>query len=326
MPEREQGQESSIRSPRIHFLKDLDYFFVLRPLILIPSWNFLLIGAYLARQERGLNFDLVLALMIYTCVMGGVYIVNQIIDRDTDRINRKLFIISEGHISLKAAYAELAILWTSALILSLKFGLVFLSLIVLSMLLGIMYSVTPFKFKSRPVLDMFANAFGYGLVNCLVGWLIFKPLDCSALVRFLPYVLSIAAVFINTTVVDIEGDKKTGSRTTAIFLGKRNSYILASLLMTGATLIAWFNKDLICLMPAIVSLPLFFYIMFANLVSDNASRRLTIASFRLPGLIFTLITGYIYPVYFIFVVLLFAGMRLYYRYRFNMEYPTLGGG
>ena len=258
--------------------------------------------------------------------MGGVYIVNQIIDRETDRINRKLFIISEGHINLKAAWIEFTTLWVLALILSLKFGLVFLLFIMLSMLLGIMYSVSPFKFKSRPVLDMLANAFGYGMINCLVGWLVFRPISWSVFVCFLPYCLSIAAVFINTTVVDMDGDRAGGAFTTAIYLGKRRAYILASVLMTAAALIAWFNGDVVCLIPAIVSLPLFFYIMFSNLISANGSRKLTIASFRLPGLIFTLITGYIYPLYFIFVVLVFIGMRLYYKYRFNMNYPTLSGG
>ena len=304
----------------------LDFFFVLRPLILIPSWNFLLIGAYLARQKRGLNPDLVLGLLIYTCVMGGVYIINQMIDRDTDRINRKLFIIADGHISLKAAWIELAVLWIIALVLSLRFGAIFLLFIILSMLLGIMYSVPPFKFKARPILDTLANVFGYGLVNCLVGWLMFKPLQYSSLIYFLPYCLSIAAVFINTTIVDIEGDRKTKSCTTAVFFGKKTSYLLATLFMTMAVLVAWFNKDIVCLIPAVISLPLFLYLLFSSLMMDYDMRRLTIASFRLPGLLFTLITAYLYPMYFLFVVPLFAGMRLYYKYRFNLKYPTLSGG
>ncbi len=303
-----------------------DYFFVLRPLIIIPSWNFLLIGAYLARQERGLYPELGIALLIYTCAMGGIYIINQMVDRETDRINRKLFLIADGYISLKAAWIELVLLWVIAILLSIKFGLVFLLFILLSMLLGIMYSAPPFKLKSRPLLDTFANAFGYGIINCFVGWLVIRQFNFDAILSFLPYFLSIAGVFINTTIVDIEGDKKTNARTTAVFFGTKISYAIAALLMISAVLFAWFNRDYICLIPAVISLPIFLYLAFSSFVSRDISRKLTIISFRLPGFIFTLMTVYLYPLYLIIILIVFVGMRLYYKYRFNMEYPTLNGG
>jgi 1,4-dihydroxy-2-naphthoate octaprenyltransferase len=144
--------------------------------------------------------------------------------------------------------------------------------------------------------------------------------------RFLPYFLSICAVFINTTIVDMEGDKKTGESTTAIFLGEGLSYTISTLLMLGAVIVAFMLQDVICLIPAIVALPFFIYITFYFYSKNSVPRKLTIASFRLPGLIFTLITAFLYPPYLLLLILVLVGMRIYYRKRFGISYPTLSHG
>ncbi len=303
-----------------------DYFFVIRPLILIPVWNFLLIGAYLARGKGGFTPKIVLGLLIYTFVMGGVYILNQITDRETDRVNKKLFLISEGYIPLKWAYIEMVFLWLAAVILSLKFGLVFFFFVVISLILGVFYSLPPVKLKSRPMLDTLSNGIGYGVINFGVGWLLLRPFDWAMFNQFIPYFLSISAVFINTTVVDIEGDRKAKDHTTAIFLGENLAYIVSTVLMTCAVVVAFTFKDFICLIPASVSLPLFLYVAIYSITRKRIHRKLTIASFRLPGLIFTIIAALLYPLYFVVLIVVLIGMRIYYKNRFGITYPTLSGG
>lgn len=303
-----------------------DYLFILRPLILIPSWNFLLIGSYLARGESGFTRELVLGLVIYTCIMGGTYILNQIMDRETDRINRKLFLLSEGYISVKVAYSEMICLWLVGLGLSFTVNNLFLMFVVISLVLGILYSVPPFKLKGRPILDTLANGIGYGMINFGVGWLLFRDFQWNMFYRFVPYFLSICAVFINTTIIDMEGDARAHERTTALFLGERTATIVSTVLMAGAVTLSLYLRDVVCLIPAAISLPLFVLAMFFTVQRGMIPRRVVIASFRLPGLLFTAITAVLYPPYFIILVLVFVGMRLYYRHRFNMTYPTLAGG
>ncbi len=303
-----------------------DYLFILRPLILIPCWNFLLIGCYLAQEKGGFSVDIVIGLIIYTCIMGGVYIFNQITDIETDRANKKLFILSEGHVPIKHAYIEMAVLWVAAVLLSLKFSFIFLVFIGISLILGVLYSLPPIKLKGKPLLDTMANGFGYGMINFAVGWLLVRSFDTAMFVRFVPYFLSISAVFINTTVVDIEGDRKAGEKTTAILLGKQVSLVCSTVLMAAAILTAYMMEDLVCLIPAVLSFPLFVYGAVYSLLKNEQNRKLTIASFRLPGLLFTLVTVYLFPLYSIVLLVVFFGMRLYYKKRFGINYPTFAQG
>lgn len=303
-----------------------DCLFILRPLILIPCWNFLLIGTYLAQQKRGFTADILLGLIIYTCLMGGVYILNQITDIESDRINKKLFLLSEGYVPVRYAYIEMVLLWVVAILLALKFSYLFLIFIGISLLLGVFYSLPPVKLKGKPLLDTLSNGFGYGMINFAVGWLLVRSFDMGMFIRFIPYFLSISAVFINTTIVDIEGDRKAGEKTTAILLGKQVSFVCSTVLMAAAILTAYMMKDLVCLIPAALSFPLFVYGTVYSLLKNEQNRKLTIASFRLPGLLFTLVTVYLFPLYSIVLLVVFFGMRLYYKKRFRINYPTFTQG
>ena len=303
-----------------------DYFFILRPLILIPAWNFLLIGSYLASRQGRFTVDIILGMIVYTCVMGGVYILNQIMDIETDRLNKKLFLLSGGYVTTKTAYIEMVILWSIAVLVSMKFGGVFLIFILVSIVMGVMYSLPPVKLKGKPVFDTLANGIGYGMVNFAIGWLLVREFNWHIFLRFLPYFLSISAVFINTTVVDIEGDRKANEITTGVFLGPLLSFVVSTIIMTTAIISAYVQRDYICLIPAALSFPLFVYCAGYTMIKDRVDRRATIASFRLPGLIFTIITAVLYPVYFFILGVVLIGLRVYYKRRFGITYPTLAQG
>lgn len=308
------------------FLKIFDYIFILRPLILIPVWDFFLIGNYLASPPSRFALKPFLGLGVYTMLMGGVYILNQITDISTDRLNKKLFILAEQFIPLKNAYIEMFLLWGASLFLSWFFGLHFFFVIIVSLIIGIFYSLPPIKLKGKPFFDMLSNGIGYGIINFIAGWLMQRPFEWNIFYRFLPYFLSICAVFINTTIVDIEGDRKSGEITTSVFLGEKISYVLSSILMAGAVYTAIIKNDLICLIPASLSLPLFLYITVYCIFTNKIHRNMTILSFRLPGLIFTIIICVIYPVLIPILLIVFAGMKIYYKNRFQLDYPTLTRG
>jgi 4-hydroxybenzoate polyprenyltransferase len=195
--------------------------------------------------------------------------------------------------------------------------------IVISILLGIFYSVPPVKLKGRPIADTLANSIGYGMINFCVGWLLIRHFELSMFSRFIPYFLSISAVFINTTIVDMKGDRRAGEITTAVFLGARVSYMVSTILMLGAVIMAFILNDYICFIPAVISLPLFIYVTVYSFKKNKVHRKLTIASFRLAGLCFTLITAFLYPPYFLILIIVLVGMRIYYKMRFGVVYPTL---
>lgn len=300
----------------------LDYVFLLRPTLLIPVWTFLLLGYYRALEQPTIHFkaepEFLLAFVLYSGLMGGVYILNQIVDRETDRANKKLFLISEGYVPLRYAYVEMIGILVIAFLLSLTFSLSFLIFVLLSLGLGIAYSLSPLKLKGRPFLDLLANSLGYGLLSFGVGWLTIRPISGEMFLRSLPYILSVGGVFVNTTIPDIPGDEKAGDRTTGVFLGHKRSLLLSSILVFLALVSALLLRDWVCSGAALVSLPLF---LRAAVKGDLRS---CFQSIRIGAPVLVIIIGVIFPPFLILLLLAFFSMRAYYRNRFGVLYPTIG--
>ncbi|MCK4255704.1 hypothetical protein KAX35_02355, partial [candidate division WOR-3 bacterium] len=75
----------------------LDFIFLLRPILLIPVWIIFLLGYYRAGGTMlGDSRYLMPGFIVFTLLMGAIYIINQIADIETDRINNKLFILPKG--------------------------------------------------------------------------------------------------------------------------------------------------------------------------------------------------------------------------------------
>jgi chlorophyll synthase len=251
-------------------------------------------------------------------LMGAVYIINQISDRETDETNKKLYLVAQGYVKLSLLKLEVAFLLIAAVVWAIGwFGdnLSYLILIALSVVLGATYSVRPFRLKGKPFLDLFANAIGYGGIAFLIGWRTVAPLDTYALLRTIPYILCVGAAFVNTTLPDLKGDQAYGDRTTGVILGVRRSCQLSIFLLAGAILSAWWLKDVIPLITGLFCLPLFVYMNFRR------HRSVIILATRAGILILSLITCVLIPYYFI----LFAGslffVRWYYSARFGIKYP-----
>lgn len=302
----------------------LDYVFLLRPTLLIPVWTLLLLGYYRAlgepRMHTTVDSKFLLAFLLYSGLMGGVYILNQIVDRETDRANKKLFLVSEGHVPVKFAYVEMVMLFLIASALSLRFSLAFVFFFLMSFLLGIMYSAPPFKLKGRPIWDLISNSLGYGLLNFGIGWLACRPISTEMFLRSIPYVLSVGAVFVNTTIPDVPGDLRAGDRTTGVLLGTRSALTLSTLLLSCALLSSVLLKDWVCLTASVWSFPLF---MRAAIRADVKS---CFHSMRLGAPSLVVITGILFPPFLVLLILTFFSMRVYYKRRFGVLYPTVAGG
>lgn len=295
-----------------------DYIFLARPILLVPVWTFLLLGYFRAGGKRFFfDEDFIIVFSGYTFLLGSLYILNQIMDVKSDAINKKHLLLAEGYLPIKHAYIEFAVLILFALFLTIKLPLFTILFFALSVLFGIVYSLPPFKFKGKPILDFVINAIGYGFLNFSIGWLTQKPLSVLTICYSLPYVFAVGAIFINTTIFDIEGDKRDNSMTTGIFLGRDNALKLSALLTIFCTIMSVIVKDWLCLVPSVVALPLF---LFANYKKDTKS---IILSIGIGGPLLVLLTGIIFPYFLILFLLVFLFLRSYYRMRFGITYPSL---
>lgn len=296
----------------------LDYIILLRPTLFPPFWLTYLIGTYYSNSKFGLKS--LIGIVIFTFMMGGVYIMNQLIDMESDKINKKLFLLSENYIGKKEAIYYMLILFFISLPFSFfinkNFGFFFL----LAFLIGILYSGYPFSFKDRPFLDMLSNGLGYGTLSFLLGWSVNKDISLEAYIKTIPYFLAVSAVFLNSTIPDMIGDKISGKITTGVFLGKKKTLFLAFILDILSVISSFFLKDKICLFASLLSLPLFFIVFI------KPTKKFILYSIRVNPLFLTIGVIFIYPLFIIPLLIVYLFQKIYYKIRFNINYPSIESG
>lgn len=309
------------RSP----LRPLDYVFVLRPTVLVGMWVFYFWGAYLASRETGAAFPLLVptarvfaGFLSMSAALAGGCLLNQIADVETDRVNEKLFFLPRGIISMRAAVAELAVVWVLAAALALPLGLHFVLVLCASLLLNYTYSAPPVRAKSRFPLDMLWNGLGFGLVSSAAGWAAVAQLELSVLWVGLVYTVAVAGVTASTTVLDVDGDRAADLRTTAVVLGRDRASALTLWLIALAAAAGWFLMDPLAIFGSVLSLPALL------LAHRTGERRHRIIANQVMVALFLVVASCRAPYLLALLAVVYFGSRAYYRARFGFSYPGAG--
>jgi 1,4-dihydroxy-2-naphthoate octaprenyltransferase len=307
-------------------VKLFDYVFVLRPTLFYPVWTVYAAG-YFAFHHFSIGGKdgaativdgTALGLLgLLTLLMGGVFILNQLCDVATDMRNHKLFLIAHRHISPLAAWIEMSLLCVIALATSFfydaKIGGLFLAIF---MLTGIFYSVAPFQWKDRPLLGLVANASG-ALLIFTAGWWSAQVDWHLPILHALPYMLAVAAVYLYTTLLDVDGDAGTQKLTFGVRYGMRATIIVGCVLELGALAAAWWLNDPVIFYPALGAAPFFCWAMIRQRLSE-VSRAI-----KFPILFLALAICVKAWQYFFLLGLVFYFSRWYYSRRFGLKYPNL---
>lgn len=301
-----------------------DYIFLLRPMILIPVWTFFLLGAWHGSRSAGTapgGTSLLAGILSFTAIVAAAYIINQITDRKTDRAAGKLFFLSHGIISIRAARTEAAVLAVSAVAASVfLLPLGFTAIILIGAWLGAAYSIEPYRLKKRPVLDVLANAMANGVLNTLAGWIaIGAPLD--GLTILAPYPLAVAAVHLSTTLADIDGDRASGLRTSGVALGRRKGIIISTVLMAGSFAAAGLTHNTPAFYASGVSL--FFFIVVSISERKKSSGTGILLPAKVSTLAYSIAACALFPVYIPVLAVTILLTRVYYAKRFGIRYPAL---
>jgi len=318
-----------------------DLLFLNRPTLLVPVWTILFLGWTTAHEREffDLTFDLaspfVKMFFAFTAVVCHIYIVNQIIDRKSDKINNKLFLLPNGHIPLSVAWVQAILLLLVSLFIS-WFWLDFVSFVIIlsAAFLGFLYNCPPFKLKDRPWGGFTANALGHGMLTYYAGWYVSListqscGVDASSVFVGIPmvgflYSLSAGfangAVYLSSTISDIKGDANVNKRTFAVAYGAKNTSLLAAVCVIISFFTAFLIpfQDWIMLIPAAICIPLFLR-LYRTQNLKNAFK-----TFRYPVVILSIATTLFVPAYAILVLVTVIASRIYYKLRFNHEYPSL---
>ncbi|MFH0919499.1 MAG: UbiA family prenyltransferase [Fibrobacterota bacterium] len=318
-----------------------DALFITRPILLIPVWGYFLLGYYRASLAfhpsalvpfpvLGRDFPMLLtlpheaaiALFMLSLSVAATYILNQIADLHTDKENSGLPLLAKAGVPLALAHAENIVLTLVPLVYAFAMGGTLRIFFLAAFGLNLVYNLRPFYFTGRPYLDFLTNALGFGVVAFGIGWLSANGGTLGGTTAFFraaaPYALLMVAGSINSTLPDVEGDRRTGKVTTLVYLGWKRANVLSTIAVALAFLLAAMNRDGIAGITALVSLPLFIKYHFSGKIEDGTR------TFQTGGGFLMLMTVPVFPWFFFYGLLTYLATRIYFRVRHNTDYPSPG--
>ena len=131
------------------------------------------------------------------------------------------------------------------------------------------------------------------------------------------FALTVGGTFCLTTVPDRRGDRAAGKRTLAVAAGPKAAVAVALCMYLAGAALAWRSGY-----PLLFWLALLAAVLALGSLVFSSPKPVLLAA-KLPLLLLTLIAGYFYPPYLVFIVALLSATRIYYRKRFGEVYPRL---
>lgn len=293
------------------------WFTLVRPFTLITPFMAVLFGVILQLAEYNSldifwkNFPIIIfASFALSAAQAVGQIMNQIEDVEIDRVNKKDYRpIARGEISIEKAQLLALFLSIFSIIAGFSINIYYGFFMVSFLLAGILYNIEPFRLKKRLWLNTSLLAISRGLLPLPAAWSIFGNVTDKT-----PWLLgSIMAIWVlawqNTKDLnDIEGDKKYGIITPAIYHGLRKlSFIIAVLSFISFLLLAiylkagWLSSNMATLfllaIPTLWMLYKLFKLDFSMITLENnelwAAFYLTLAGFYIIASFTYLIEPYI---------------------------------
>jgi 4-hydroxybenzoate polyprenyltransferase len=309
------------------FFRIADAVFLARPLLWIPVWGYCAFGYFSGLSTvHGFHFTAAWKtpfttaawMLVFSCSVGAVYVINQIADKQVDAMNDGFPLLARGNIPLWLAWATAIILALASLLIPLE-GRPAVSLFsAMALAVGIIYCIRPFYFSGRFVLDFLTNAAGFACIAFGVGWhLSGAAFGATFFISSAPYFLLMCAGSISSTLPDIEGDRKCGKNTTAVAIGVQGAHILASLFIVAGLAVSFFVHDWVALTCAGLAVP--FYTTY--LVRKTA--RTMESTYKIGGLIMMLAAAAVFPYLALASLLSLFATIAYFRLRFHVWYPSL---
>lgn len=171
--------------------------------------------------------DLLVALVVLGPLSWtATLLLNDAYDVTTDRRNpRKASsplvqgLVSAGWARRVAYGAGLAALAASILVHA-----TFTLLVAAALALAWAYSAPPLRLKARPGMDVAVNAIGIGVLSGMAGWSLAAPLSTFPFALLPQGLLVAVAIYVPTTLVDVEADRAAGETTLPVAVGVHTAY------------------------------------------------------------------------------------------------------
>ncbi len=317
--------------------KILDCFFLLRIPLLAPVWTIFILGwitgtptlypggRYTSPVGAEAFDQLWILLTGFSLIVASTYVVNQIVDIESDRINRKLFLLPHGFVSVRTAWVLAILCACAGFAISFLYDTIVVLIFALGLLIGFLYNLPPFSLKNHAWGGVAANVLGHGFLTYMAGWYAAKyPSQLAPGMLAQGFVSSIApalangAVFLATTIPDEAGDRSTGKRTFSVRYGAGFTARTAALMCLGAGVSSFFMESHLWVMavPTLISLIFFFYFAY------TLKKEIAFRAFKWPVFLLSASVAFFVPEYGALILVTFFGSKIYYKWRFGIDYPT----
>lgn len=183
---------------------------------------------------------------LVSCLGANVFIVglNQLTDIEIDRINKPYLPLASGAWTERTGWIVVTVSVVLSLLIALWQGDYLLYTVLLSLLLGTLYSLPPIRLKRFPFWAAFCILAVRGLIINLLLYLHFHYLlSANSVVPTIVWVLT-AAMFGYSIIIaffkdmpDLEGDRRYGIQTFSLRLGLDRIHQIGSLLIAGIYLV-----------------------------------------------------------------------------------------
>ncbi|MDW8466188.1 MAG: UbiA family prenyltransferase [Chloroherpetonaceae bacterium] len=304
----------------------LDYVFLLRPAQFFPLWATYFSG-YITAQKSPFFFTAHfpwLASAAITLTAGHIYLFNQIVNKESDKANGKLFILADGYVSMPVVWSEGIVLVGLSLWLAWQVLIEFFYSALTLSAIGLSYSFL--GLMNRPIISLAMNSLGGGVAFIAGAYSIPQSglgggsAFWEILFWSVPHIFAYTAVSALVTLPDRKGDEAFGKRTVAVHYGVETTLRLAWVfdgLALLTALLTWNGYVIGTIgLTALVALPSFWKVMWQGDATE------VFAPVKLAMLALTLLVSLFFPALLLLVVLNFAACKAYYRYRFGLDYPN----
>jgi 4-hydroxybenzoate polyprenyltransferase len=176
------------------------------------------VGAVLATHTWLPPHPTAALLVLGPLVWGAVLALNDRYDLPSDRHNpRKATApLVTGVLSTQDTAWCGAGFSAAALLVAWTIGPIFTAGTAAVLLLGWLYSVPPIRLKARPGADVAVNALVVGVLAPAAGWCLYRPVGDFPPVMVALGLLVAAALYLPTTVMDVDADRIAGDATAAV--------------------------------------------------------------------------------------------------------------
>jgi 4-hydroxybenzoate polyprenyltransferase len=317
-------------------LKPLDYIFLLRPTWFFVVWTVFLAGFFVQNKfgiaapstptnnsAAAMSESPVLWVgLALTLLMGAIFILNQVMDRQSDQKNR-MHLIARGQVSPRSALLEAGILilasLTMAFHVSPSIGILFLIILVTT---GYVYSFKPFSWKDQPHLSLVVNVLGTFLIFG-AGWIIRGGMTVDMALYAFPYACAVAAVYLCTTLPDAEGESSVQKVTFGVKYGLKITVYAGLALVVAAVILGYVLDDELIFYAAFFSVPVFSWAAIM-LKLEDAHRAIKYSILLLAAALAIKYKIELNSYLYFFILLgVYLVSKFYYKFRFGIDYPRL---